>query len=161
MLRHTLRRPFYSADGAGGDAGARTFTQEEVNRLLGDRVAREREKFADYDALKARVAELEGAATIQTADLEARLADAEGRLRQAESAACKQRELAKTGLSPDLERWVRGDTAEEIAADVRLMVRERGGTVGGGTTPAAITLGGDAGDMNAAMRDARDMKGAL
>lgn len=32
----------------------KTFTQEDVNKIVGDRIAREREKFADYDAIKAK-----------------------------------------------------------------------------------------------------------
>lgn len=31
-----------------------TFTQEEVNKMIADRIAREREKYADYDDLKAK-----------------------------------------------------------------------------------------------------------
>jgi hypothetical protein len=38
---------------------SRVFTQEEVNRIVGERVERERKKYADYDVLKNRVAELE------------------------------------------------------------------------------------------------------
>ena len=41
-----------------------TFTQEEVNKMIGDRLKREREKYADYDHLKeqaAKVNELEKA----------------------------------------------------------------------------------------------------
>lgn len=32
----------------------RTFTQAEVNQIVADRIARERNKYADYDALKAK-----------------------------------------------------------------------------------------------------------
>lgn len=31
-----------------------TFTQDELNKIVGERLAREREKFADYDVLKAK-----------------------------------------------------------------------------------------------------------
>ena len=37
--------------GTGGE-GARTFTQEEVDTIVKDRLKREREKYADYDTLK-------------------------------------------------------------------------------------------------------------
>lgn len=37
----------------GGDS-ARTFTQAELNDIVGRRVAAERNKFGDYDALKAK-----------------------------------------------------------------------------------------------------------
>lgn len=39
----------------------RTFTQEDVNRLIQQRLADERKKFADYDQLKAKVSKIEEA----------------------------------------------------------------------------------------------------
>ncbi len=33
---------------------AQTFTQDELNKIVGERLAREREKYADYDVLKAK-----------------------------------------------------------------------------------------------------------
>ena len=38
----------------------KTFTQEEVDRIVGDRLRREREKFADYDSLKAKADQYDG-----------------------------------------------------------------------------------------------------
>lgn len=56
-------------------------SQEDLNRVLGARIAREREKFADYDAIKAKAAEhdkaLEAARTDQEKAVEA--AKSEGR----------------------------------------------------------------------------------
>lgn len=34
----------------------RTFTQEEVNALIGKRLSEEKSKFADYDEIKAKAA---------------------------------------------------------------------------------------------------------
>lgn len=34
------------------DEGQKTFTQEDVNRIVGERLARETAKYADYDSLK-------------------------------------------------------------------------------------------------------------
>ena len=53
--------------GGGGDGGqqtppqppAPTFTQEDVNKAVQERLARERAKYADHDALKAKAAELD------------------------------------------------------------------------------------------------------
>lgn len=55
-----------------------SFTQADVDRIVRERVKRERERFADYDALKAQA---EGAKTAEQriADLEKRLADADAR----------------------------------------------------------------------------------
>lgn len=40
-------------------AGERTFTQDELNAIVSDRLRREREKYADYDDLKAAQAKLD------------------------------------------------------------------------------------------------------
>jgi hypothetical protein len=36
----------------GGDKGGKVFTQEEVDRIIGDRLARTKQQFGDYDELK-------------------------------------------------------------------------------------------------------------
>lgn len=41
------------------DKGGKTFSQAELDKILGERVAREKEKFKDYDALKTAAEELE------------------------------------------------------------------------------------------------------
>lgn len=48
-----------SAGSAGQAAGGRTFTQEQLDAIIADRLSRERDKFKDYDALKAAAGELE------------------------------------------------------------------------------------------------------
>lgn len=42
---------------AGGQQEPRTFTQEEVNSIVADRLNRERAKYADYDDLKAKASQ--------------------------------------------------------------------------------------------------------
>ena len=42
---------------AGGQQEPRTFTQEEVNSIVADRLSRERAKYADYDDLKAKASQ--------------------------------------------------------------------------------------------------------
>ena len=58
----------------GGQQQEESFTQADVDRIIRERVKREREKFADYDSLKAAA---EGAKTAEQriADLEQRLAE--------------------------------------------------------------------------------------
>lgn len=58
----------------------RTFTQDELNAVVSDRLRREREKYADYDDLKAAKARLDGIEQERLSELEKaqkRLADAE------------------------------------------------------------------------------------
>ena len=44
---------------AGGQQEPRTFTQEEVNSIVADRLNRERAKYSDYDALKEKADQLD------------------------------------------------------------------------------------------------------
>lgn len=92
---------------AGGAKDQKTFSQDELNRVVEERLARERGKFKDYDDLKkkagewekaeqarmseqeklqkaakdleAKVAELQGAATAREAEIQQRLIRAEVR----------------------------------------------------------------------------------
>ena len=65
-------------DATEAERKEQSFTQADVDRIVRERVKRERERFADYDALKAQA---EGAKTAEQriADLEKRLADADAR----------------------------------------------------------------------------------
>lgn len=61
-----------NADGGGiqPGQGQRTFTQEELNAIIADRLTRQRAQFADYDALKASAAELDTIKQAQMSELE-------------------------------------------------------------------------------------------
>ena len=59
-----------------------TFTQADLDRIVRERVKREREKFADYDELKVR-AETAKTAEERLADLERKLAEADAREQRA------------------------------------------------------------------------------
>lgn len=77
-------------------------TQEDLDKVIGARLAREREKFADYDDLKAAAS---------------KLADAEARLSQIDAQAARDKirnEVAQeVGVPADL---LRGSTKDELAA---------------------------------------------
>lgn len=51
-------------------AEGRTFTQEELDRVVGDRLARERQKYGDYDALKQKAGRLDQLEESQRTELE-------------------------------------------------------------------------------------------
>jgi hypothetical protein len=99
-----------SAEGQGqATSQDRTFTQGDVNRIIDDRLKRERQKFSDYDALKERAekwaeheeaqkSELEraqDAATKAEAERDAALSEANDRLIQSAFVA----EAAKAGVA--------------------------------------------------------------
>lgn len=95
-------------------------SQEELNRIVGERVARERAKFKDFDEYKAKAAKLDEVeeknktelqrATERAAAAEKRVAEFEAREQRAAWAA----EVATaTGVPADV---LRGSTREEIEA---------------------------------------------
>jgi len=54
LINRVLRSPEGEGGGGakGGEGQGKTFTQEEVDRIIGDRLARTKSQFADYDDLK-------------------------------------------------------------------------------------------------------------
>ena len=98
----------------------RTFTQEEVNAIVGKRLAEEKGKFADYEALKAKAAKYDEAeeankselqkATERANNLEAEL----NGLKKAEEVRLMRENVAKeTGIPSNL---LTGATEEECKA---------------------------------------------
>lgn len=117
--------------------------QAEVDRIVKERVARERAKYSDYDELKAK------AAGSQT--LEERLASLEGELTTAKTAALRSDIAAKHGLSAeDRDLFLTGTDESTLNAQAqrlseRVADRKKQGNFAPkeGTTPAA---GADTGE---------------
>lgn len=103
----TIRMPFFSAEDGGGDdnhqESGKTFTQEDVDRIVGERLTREKSKFADYDDLK-EVAEslkawgYEGS----TAEVKAVIKQQAEERRKAAELAALEEEAETTGTSPEM-----------------------------------------------------------
>ena len=71
---------------ANGAAPERTFTQAELDRIVGQRLAEERAKFADFDALKAKAAkfdEIDAASKTEVERLTQQLAAAQAQAQAA------------------------------------------------------------------------------
>lgn len=103
--------------------GVVTFTPEEqaaVDKIVGERLGREKGKYADYEDLKELVPLIQEFGYQGTpAEIKAELrAEAEGRRKQAELEALKE-EAKETGSSPELLAEIRALKAEmaEIKAD--------------------------------------------
>lgn len=81
-------------DGGPGDGGGedRTFTQAELDRIVQERLAREKQKYSDYDEVKSKAERLDELEAEQQSDLEKAQTEAE-RLRQ-ENEQLKQQEAA-------------------------------------------------------------------
>src|SRR5690625_4176101 len=82
-------------DGGGKPKEGQSFTQEDVDRIVADRLKRERDKitaqYADYDDLKAKA---EGAKTAED-----RIAELERKYQDAETARLRSDVAAKHGIS--------------------------------------------------------------
>lgn len=121
------------------DGGDKTFTQAELDRIVADRLNREKGKYADYEDVKAKASkldELEAANKSEAEKANARAEAAERKAAQAESEALRLTVAAEKGVKA---RWLTGSTREELekAAEEYLADHPQpAGGGGGGGTPA-------------------------
>ena len=108
-----------ATDNQATSADRHTFTpittQEELDKVIGARLAREREKFADYDDLKAAASKLADYDDLKAAA--SKLADAEARLAQIDAQAALDKirnDVAQEAGVP--AGLLRGSTKDELAA---------------------------------------------
>ncbi len=95
---------------------AKTFTQEELDRVVGERLGREREKYADYDVLKHRLEEIETANQSELEKAQKKATTAEQRAATAESRLLRF-EVAKDKEVPaDAWDFLQGTSREELEA---------------------------------------------
>lgn len=116
------------------------FSQEDVDKIVQERLARERAKFSDYDQIKAELEEIrEDHASLKAAntDLKAQIADQAGKMKDSELKAQRAEIAKKAGLSEALADRLQGTTPEELAADAKRLAEEMGPgpSVGSGTNP--------------------------
>lgn len=106
-----------STSGAGDDFKAIT-TQEDLNKIIAERVNRERGKYADYKDLKAKAAEYDKVAEASKSDLEKaneRAAQAERERDAALSKALRSGKAAEYGISAeDAELFLTGTDEETL-----------------------------------------------
>ena len=120
--------------------GEKKFTQEDLDKIVQERLARERAKFSDYDQIKSDLeatraahAELKAENTTLKADL----AERDGKLKDSEMKAQKAEIAKKAGLSEALADRLQGSTPEEMEADAKRLAEAMGPgpKVGDGTNP--------------------------
>lgn len=113
--------PEGAADPATGNGDAnKTFTQEELDRIVGERIGRERAKYADYNDLKTAAQKLEELEAANQSDLEKVTAERDTFKTQAEQAAAENLRLkvaAAKKLPAELIDRLKGGTQEEMEAD--------------------------------------------
>lgn len=84
----------HSPDTSTGDGESQVFTQEDVNKIIADRLERERKKYSDYEELKVAAEKLEAMQAEQEEEekvLAEKLADSEARRRELEIEAQERR----------------------------------------------------------------------
>ncbi|MEU0492570.1 DUF4355 domain-containing protein [Nocardiopsis sp. NPDC006139] len=122
----------------GAGAGDRTFNQADVDRIVQQRLAREREQYADYEDVKAKAAELDKLREAEKTDLEKLQGQYEellGKNARTEQALRITRAAAKHGLSEEAAAFLHGETDAEVdaaAAKLAALTNPAGGA-GGGT----------------------------
>ena len=116
-----------------GSTGGKTFTQAEVDKLIRDRLARERSKYADYDDLRARAAEADKGQS-QLDKMQQQLDQMAQRAEKAEAAQLRAEVARELGLTDRQARRLSGSTRDEMLADGRDMLEDfapKGGSKGG------------------------------
>lgn len=108
--------------GTGGEGAEKTFTQADIDQIVGRTRTEERrkasEKYADYDDLKSKA---EGAKT-----LEDRIADLETKGTQSEQRALRAEIANAKGLTPGQAKRLVGTTREELEADANELLQDIG-----------------------------------
>lgn len=107
-----------------------TFTQADVDRIVRERVKREREKFADYDELKAKAGEATTA--------EERIARLEEQIKASEREAMRRRVQAAHGISDeDADLFLTATDEDTLTAQAkRLQAREEERKQNGNVVPS-------------------------
>lgn len=134
---------------AAAPQAERTFTQSEMNAIIQDRLTRERSKYADYDALKAKADQFDAAAEASKSDLQKATERADALQKQVDALtkANSIRELrgrvsAETGVPAEL---LNGETEEACKAQAQAILKfaKPSGypTVKDGGDPAKKTTG--------------------
>jgi cell division septum initiation protein DivIVA len=99
-----------------------TFTQAEVDRIVTERLKREREatktKYADYDDLKEKAG--------KSTTLEERVADIERQAKDSEARAMRAEIANAKGLTPSQAKRLVGETREELEADATELLADIG-----------------------------------
>ena len=88
-------------------------TQEEFNTAISARLERERQKFADYEDLKAQV----GTLTTERDTYKQQVDERDAKIRKYETDSVKTRIAAEKGLPASMASRLAGETEEEITQD--------------------------------------------
>lgn len=106
----------------GATADERTFTQAEMDAIIGDRLKRERAKYADYEDVKAKAQQFDAAQEAAKSDLEKAVEERDrlkAQLEQMESERTRAQQVAQAaaahGVDASLLARMAGDVEENAA----------------------------------------------
>lgn len=109
-----------------------TFTQEEVNKMIADRISREREKYANYDELKTKAKkydEVQEASKTELQKAEERANDLQSKydslVKAEEIRKIREQVSQETGVPSNL---LNGDTEENCKAQAEAILAFKGKT---------------------------------
>ncbi|QAV89969.1 ribonucleoside-triphosphate reductase [Bacillus subtilis] len=103
----------------------KTFTQEELNRIVTERVDREKKKYADYEDLKAQLAALEDKTKADSSALE-KYAEVEARKDALEGTLTKLFDSKITGIPEEFHDLIPSDGPIEQRLDWVVKAEEKG-----------------------------------
>lgn len=106
---------------AGGGSEVKTFTQDEVNRIVDERLKRERAKFSDYDELKRKAAEADTSKS-ELQKLTETVNQLKDDLTEERHKSLRTDVAQAKGLSAAQARRLTGKSREELEADADDMI---------------------------------------
>ena len=98
----------------------KTFTQAELDRIVGERIGREREKYAGFDEYKTKaekLVEIEAAQQTETEKLNGKVGELEKKLTPLERENLRLRVAMEKKLPANLVDRLKGATKDELSAD--------------------------------------------
>lgn len=119
-----------------------TFSQADVDRIVRERVKRERDKYADYDDLKTKAGEADKSKSAMDQLLE-KVSGLEERATKAERVALRADVAQAKGLTPAQAKRLQGSTKEELEADAEELLAMFKPAEKDGKDGRADTSGGD------------------
>lgn len=126
MTENTTTTPEGGSTTTPAPPAEKTFTQADVERIIADRLKRERDKYADYDQLKAKAAEADSSKT-ELQKLAERVEASEKRAADAEAKQLRTEIASAKGLTAAQAKRLTGSTMEELEADADDLLAAFGG----------------------------------
>lgn len=142
-------------------SGPTTFTQKDVDRVVKERLAREREKYEGFDDIKAKAAEydkLAEASKTETQRLSETAASAAARADTAEQRLMKYEVAIEAGVDIKHAHRLQGKTKRELLEDAKSLAEDFPAAAVG-IPPGAARQPAGGNDMNSMIRRAAGRPG--